>query len=242
MTPWMVDGKRFDFRLINARSWWIATELCRRHPQLTIIERHPPDGPHDSLALFDETVGRMVVDLNRAGSLGANIAGDGKDGGDGALGFGWAEVFSTEPLQTVMRLESDAGLAPPRKRLTTTGHLLSYRLISTLVEASANEPQPWDVRSAYVDAHGEDGGPSRHLFEEFRGAAEQRERIGKVPSGDPAHGFWAFRRRDQVEFMIDHWTMLYRRDREPVELELAFRGAERNLWKLIGQAFADELE
>ncbi|GER23618.1 hypothetical protein NCCP1664_21130 [Zafaria cholistanensis] len=242
MTPWMVDGKRFDFRLINARSWWIATELCRRHPQLAIIERHPPDGPHDSLALFDESAGRTLVDLNRAGSLGVNLPGDGKDGGDGALGFGWAEVFSTEPLRTVTRLESDAGLAAPRKRLATTGHLLSYRLITILVEASANGAQPWEVRSAYIDAPGEDRGPSRHLFEEFPGAAEQRERIGEVPSGDPARGFWAFRRRDQVEFMIDHWATLYRRERDPMELEPAFRDAGRNVWKLIAHVFADELE
>lgn len=230
----IAEGWHFDFRMVNARSWWLATELCRRHAQLAIVELHPTDGASDTLGIYDELVDSVIIEINRAGTI-TTRAGDDSDE------FGWIEVFGSEPFETVLRLERDAGLAPVSKPLKTTGPLLAYRIISAVVGASQNEKDPWDVRSAYLETYNGDGGVSRHLFEEFRGAQAQREKIGETPLGDPAHGFWGFRRSYEVEFMIDQWGHLYRREEDPVDLNQRFAEAGHNVWALVSAVLGDEL-
>ncbi|WP_454116041.1 TY-Chap2 family putative peptide chaperone [Microbacterium aurum] len=40
-------------RFVIAQSWWIASELVRRHPDLVIHESHPGGGMYDCLTGLD---------------------------------------------------------------------------------------------------------------------------------------------------------------------------------------------
>lgn len=40
-----------EWRMINVQSWWVASKLVRRHPQLGLIETHPGDGMYDCLSV-----------------------------------------------------------------------------------------------------------------------------------------------------------------------------------------------
>ena len=58
-------------RFVIAQSWWIASELVRRHPQLVVHEMHPGGGQYDVLAVFapPHDKARTIVMLNRAGTV-----------------------------------------------------------------------------------------------------------------------------------------------------------------------------
>src|SRR4051794_35374654 len=54
-------------RFILMQSWWLASRLVRRHPELKLIETHPGGGQYDCLTLRKDQGTR--VDINRVGSI-----------------------------------------------------------------------------------------------------------------------------------------------------------------------------
>jgi hypothetical protein len=225
------DGGTFDYWLVNARSWWIATELCRRHAQLSIGEWLGGERPQDSLGLYDEIRGSRIIDINRAGDLSV-----GSPGSAAEPELRWPQVFMAPARTAVLALERAAGLAAPAKPLRTAGSLLTYRLITTLVAAGATATRPCEVRSAFP--MGPEHTPAEHLFHDFRGAAERRRGAGTTPVGDAAHGFWSVQRNGEVACLLDTSAYLYSRDEAPVDLHPAFEASGRNIWRLVGSEFA----
>ncbi|MFC7532489.1 hypothetical protein [Actinoplanes sp. GCM10030250] len=54
-------------RFVIMQSWWLATRLVRRHPDLTVIETHPGGGQYDRLSLVRGQ--ENLININRAGSI-----------------------------------------------------------------------------------------------------------------------------------------------------------------------------
>lgn len=233
-------GATYDFWLVNSRSWWIATELCRRHARLSIGEWQDGGKPQDSLGIYDEVDGRLLVDINRAGDIW--VAGALSDAGtasakgtDGATRRSWSQVFASPAFATVLALEAAAGLRAPSRRLRTAGPLLGYRVVTAVVGRDATSSRPYDVRSAFPV--GPRSAVAEHLFRDFPEAGVARRTLEPVPFGEATRGFWAFRHDGEAAHLLDPAGTLYSRDRDPVDLHAAYQNLGRDLWRLVGEVF-----
>lgn len=47
----MIGSSALGHRLVGAQSWFVASELLRRHPSMTLIETHPGGGQNDCLSV-----------------------------------------------------------------------------------------------------------------------------------------------------------------------------------------------
>ncbi len=223
----MADGQILNPGLISARSWWLATMLCRRHSDLTVIEYHPGGGQYDCLGLYSAAARKPVIDLNRDGSIHRHLSGEGS--------LPWAEAFAGDHFDMVLKLERDLPDKGPIHTQPTSRKLLTYRVFEALASISATERFHWDIRSTYVDTSGHGGGPLSDPFTAFPGSAENRNSYGNHLLGDAAYGFWLLSRQNEPEFMVDDHGILYQQGEQPVDLYKSFDLNGRKLWCMMGK-------
>lgn len=223
----MADGRTLNSRLIVARSWWLATMLCRRHSDLTIIEYHPGGGQYDCLGLYSAVKREAIIDLNRDGSIHRHLSKEGS--------LPWADAFVDDHFDMVLTLERDLPQNTPIRTLPTSRKLLTYRVLEALASVSTTERFDWDIRSAYVDTSGYGGGPNTGLFTSFPGATENKESYGNHLLGDAEYGFWLLSREDGLKFMMDDHGILYQEGERPIDLYMSFNQCDRKLWPMMGK-------
>jgi hypothetical protein len=136
-------------RYVIEQSWWLASELCRRHPHLRIYEMHPADGMYDVLRVFvplTDPVGMgEVIDMNREGRIHLHDVETFKP-------VSWsAALAAQDPHDIVKQIESWRGWELTRKGPATTPTTLVYRLISRVLTKNLNGRNRWDARSIYLD-------------------------------------------------------------------------------------------
>lgn len=180
-------------RFVIARSWWIASELVRRHPELRLIETHPGGGQYDCLTLLrDEST---VVDLNRAGAIHFN----GETPSE--LAMTWLECFAhDDPHLSVKQIEAASGLTSPSPTPATSPAALVYRAVARVLAALVDDRDWWDVRNERVDS-------SNAYSTEPHGYVSLSPRAAELATqarpddllGDPAYRFWALLRSDEPE-------------------------------------------
>ncbi|WP_262103908.1 hypothetical protein [Arthrobacter sp. Marseille-P9274] len=227
----MVEGLSFSHRLIRPQSWWIATELCRRHPQFRIVETHPGGGMYDCLGLHDDRVNVTAVHLNRNGSI---HVGHGARPGS----FGWAEAFSRDSFEFIEHLEDLMGLKAPNSTSTTTARLLCYRVITNILLQSMNARKPWDahcLEEAFCDDEGK-----KKFVTQFPGIELDTERSDSSYLDGSIARHWMLRRKDgRPELVLNDDGMLYRRDSRPTDLYKLFKGNSRSISATVGLGLGD---
>ncbi len=228
----MADGRELNSRLISARSWWLATMLCRRHPDLTIIEHHPCGGHYECLGLYSAAAGEVVIDLNRDGSIHRHLSG-------GSLP--WADAFAGDHFDMVLKLERGLPSSGPIRTLPTNRKLLTYRILEALANVSATERFQWDISAAFADASRYGEGPFKELVTMFPGFSELKNSYGPLLRGDVGVGFWLVSRRNGPKFMVDDHGILYQQGEPPVDMYLSFNRHDRQLWRMMGQELGQYL-
>ncbi len=183
-------------RFVNAESWWVASELVRRHPELIVYEMHPGGGQSDVLCVttpdqLREQVERELprVWLNREGSI--HIL----RGADRETVATWPEVlFSPHPHSLVRVLEDETGWGSPQTTPAATPRTLVYRLIAASLQAMVNDRHPWDVRCDSIDSPGSFSSDNGFIarFPGADGLARESESLGIY--GEPQSLFWALLR------------------------------------------------
>src|SRR5262249_49627678 len=137
-------------RLIAAQSWYVASELVRRHPNLRITETHPGGGEYDCLSLHQPD-GYGVVHLNRAGRM--HVA---RPRTPGFQPISWTATLSFsangdlshhDVHPVVETLEHAAGLSTPHSMPPLVPATLTYRVIARVLGWLINEKDTWDARS-----------------------------------------------------------------------------------------------
>jgi hypothetical protein len=131
-------------RFIEAQSWWIASELARRHPQLVVAETaHPEVG--SSLVVYDPNyVVNIQVIFNRAAGIHIPSQPD--------FEVTWPKVFAAvSPHDIVKEIEDAlgipvAGTAPP-----TTERTIVYRVIAKVLATVADDRHSWIMRGERPD-------------------------------------------------------------------------------------------
>jgi hypothetical protein len=126
-------------RFVDAQLWWVASELCRRHPRLRMREIE-----HGEIGTFLEVVAWPDADdlrirLSRA--AGMEI-------------FGHADfcvatpelLAAANPHQVVKRLEAAHGIGDPELPPSTTRETIGYRAIAQALAMMVNSRHSRTVR------------------------------------------------------------------------------------------------
>ena len=193
-------------RLRIVQSWWLGSELVRRHPDLTLIETHPGGAQYDCLTLV--RAGREVeplVHMNRIGKIHI-VASD--------LSMTWAEERDFGDRHgAVRRIESAAGLSAPQATPPSAPTVLSLRAIYRILASMLNEREPWDARSAYYDSSGEGSGSVD--LSAFPSAANSiKVPRPNDPFGQPGYRFWCLGPGHASVAILDSDGGVHLRDKE----------------------------
>ena len=222
-------------RFIIAQSWWIASELVRRHPKLGLAETHPCSGMYDCLSLFatDGKHRTTLIDLNRVGSTHIHVNPDFEP-------LTWEEVHeTTDPHESIRRIEAGTGLKRPSPTPPTSPAALSYRVIARVLASMVNEKDPWDVRNEQLDSSISEGKP-RGYVAGFPRAAE----LAKVPHpGDvwaPGYQYWALLRAEQPVAILDTSGRVFLPDKQ-YDLNQLYKQGGRSITELIHRTLGEVL-
>lgn len=217
-------------RIVIAQSWWIASELVRRHPELMVYEMHPGGGSYDVLCVATpdqirpEASERIpLAMINRVGSIQAH-AGD-----DQVLVASWEQVLaSADPHWEVRELEAAVGWEQTSKPVTTR-RALAYRFFATALNMLSNSSATWDVRREFVDSsgfHGTHGG----YVAEFPAAIEAMRTTRALGIwGEPESHFWALLRGGKPVAVVSDEGVLYPSSGPPKNLVSAYEACGRRI-------------
>lgn len=192
----MADLER---RLRTVQSWWLGSELVRRHPKLLLIETHPAGGQADCLTLLrvDSHGGTQhpLVDLEQTGGI--HVGGHG-------IFMTWEEERDFGDRHGALkRVEIAAGLHAPTETPPSTGKTLTYRTLTSVLSTTLNERETWDARNLMLNAG--NVGPSRTFdLAPFPSAAEAvRDRRRDDLFGSPEYRFWGLLRGTKPVAVLD---------------------------------------
>lgn len=198
---------------IIMESWWIASELVRRRPELIVYEMHPGGGMYDVLSValpsvfkpgapFDQ---HPQVMLNRTGSLQVHHVGE-DNGGHAMLGS-WADVLAEpDPHGWVKLIENTAGFTPSKKAPPTTPRSLAYRVMAEALSMLRHDRRTWDVRNDFHDSSEES--PRNNYLSEFPLAQNDFGIVTRLGIySEPQSHFWALLRNGKpvAIISIDGW-------------------------------------
>ena len=204
-------------RYIIEQSWWLASELCRRHPHLRVYEMHPADGMYDMLRIFapltDPVRMGELVDMNRAGRIHLPDV----ESFDPIL---WSAGLSAQdPHEIVKKIERGRGWELTRKSPATTPTSLVYRLISRVLTRNLNDRYHWDARSVYLD-HALGSSRRSEFIDAFPTAegilAELRATTPQEQ--DCASRMWVITRDDDPAMLFDDRGFAHSKDGTRTEL------------------------
>lgn len=196
-------------RFVIAQSWWIASELVRRHPDLVIHESHPGGGMYDCLTLLTAEALTPIAQVNRAGTIRASE--------NSELSVRWDQVMSaSSPHAIVKQIEAATGLRPPARTPASTHKVLAYRFVAAALHAAVNDRHAWDARNEFIDT-----------ADWWPGDAELHGYLAAFPHAikdlrstphiglwhEPESHFWALLRAEKPVALVSIEGKVYVRDR-----------------------------
>ncbi|MGR2752824.1 TY-Chap2 family putative peptide chaperone [Agromyces arachidis] len=213
--PWgyVQPASRFQIE----QSWWIASELARRHPTHIVYEAHPGGGLGDEL--WVRPAGRLTdgdrwIRINRGGTIRVVTHRDDNAHVEGAVAHLADALAAADPHHLLKQIEAAANLSLTDPAPSSTGRSLAYRFISSALTMMLNDRHPWDCRNCYYDTAGYGTGPLDYL-EAFPDARADARAIRSEPwdLGNREAHFWALLRQNQPLALLSSEGRLYFRGR-----------------------------
>ncbi|MBA4248549.1 MAG: hypothetical protein C0444_09700 [Microbacterium sp.] len=232
------EGKTSAFtpahRYVIAQSWWVASELARRHPDLVIHEMHPGGGMYDCLALLSPGDLKPFVQLNRVGTIHVMSTPEYRTT--------WAEALeAASPHAVVKEIEQVADLKMPAKAPASTPRTLAYRFIAATLNATLNDRYRWDARNEFFDSS-EDNPTVLNGY--LAGFPEVRRSLPATPQmglwHEPESHYWALLRNDSPVAIVSIEGVVYRPDRQ-IDLTTEYRRHDSRMQPVVASALADVL-
>ena len=222
-------------RLINLQSWWVASELLRRHPELELVETHPGGGLYDCLTIIGERgPHELHIDLNRAGRMHVHSPMASRFDRT-RWGIEHPVEWSTERDQSDRRLiprflEDAVGLAAPAQTPVTTPKSLAFRMIYQLLLFALNEGAGWVARNAQLDSGDMTSNYELPYFDNIE-SAQGALRRGKSHNGQAIsrYDFWGMLRDDRCLGLIQTDGTLHLPGRDPVSLMSVYNTNKRDI-------------
>ncbi|WP_433303945.1 hypothetical protein ACQP2F_13470 [Actinoplanes sp. CA-030573] len=217
-------------RFVLSQSWWLAGEIVRRHPGITLVETHPGGGTYDCLTLMRDHA--TLIDINRAGSI--HVGGEGRP-----AGMSFESLFDHEnPAEIIALVEQGAGLRSAGSAPVTTPTALAFRVAAQVLALTVNDKRRWDVRSERVDSSGMDGGGRRWFVDRFPIAAERaRQRRPDDLLGDPYYRYWGVTSNGEAVAVLDTDGFAYVGE-QALHLPSLYQAHNRRLTPTVAAAFA----
>lgn len=205
--------------VLDAASWTLATEMTRRHPELTVLRYHPGGGQYDCLAIRSE--GSVHIDLNRVGRIHIHaIQGGGTPNWEPAE---WS-AYIADPRSFLALLEERARLPSVDALPPTTSRTLSYRVLAAFARLHVLGT-PVEIGMSAIDESGMGGGPAAWITD--------YPAVERATSAEP-FGFWRAKSKD-TEFVIETETAtLHRRDGSTIALPEKHNELGRKFGRLMG--------
>jgi len=185
----------------EAESWWLVSELVRRHPELTIIQTHPGGGQYDCLEVGRTVEGawRKVMDVNRHGSIHIMIEQASTQGGgeeddlddDDWMITDWVQraLASDDPHALLKDVEQRAGLAVHGSTPASSRRTLAFRVIASAARGAMTSKEWSPIRNWYFDSSG-GGGDEQGAAGPDRAGPRARVSLPDDVMGTPAYRFW----------------------------------------------------
>lgn len=219
--PWGYVAPASRFHL--EQSWWICSELVRRHPDHIVYEMHPAGGSADVLVVRPARKlrdGDGMVQINRGGTIRVEIHRDNNNPDWIDVGHSAVSIAERNPHALVKELESVARMGDVTTAPSSTPRSLVFRFASTVLTSLLNDRHSWDWRQSYLDSSGLLFDVPPRFIDRFPSASEEARRVEFEP--------WDWRIR-QAHF----WALL--RDDEPIAMvstegRLHFRGRVHELY------------
>ncbi|KAB1950061.1 TY-Chap2 family putative peptide chaperone [Brevibacterium linens] len=223
-------------RMVFLQSWWVASELIRRHPELELIETHPGGGLYDCLSvLSNEGSAKLDIDLNRNGRIHIHSATPSwfdSTRWDIRHPVEWSTELEQEDRRRIPRfLEDAAGLRPPSQTPVTTSKTLTCRAIYHLLLFALNEAEYWDIRNGKLDSSGMYSDSERPYFEGIESAqiALRQSRPLGWKANVPRYDFWGVLRDGKCLGLLQIDGTLHRPNAEPVNLMKIYNANKRDI-------------
>lgn len=185
-------------RFVEAQLWWVASEICWRHPHLRMREL-----VGDQVGSFVEVVSWPDADQLRIGF--SRVGGIRIYGHDGFVVPPPELLEQANAHAIVKRLELEHGIGLPERREPTTRETIGYRAIAWILGAMVNSRYCWTLRGERPDdpsvVH---GGPWLDGVLRWPSIAALRERWGTEAAHDalyqsaPAHAWVLMRDLEPV--------------------------------------------
>ncbi|WP_308465644.1 TY-Chap2 family putative peptide chaperone [Rathayibacter soli] len=130
-------------RFLHAHTWWIASELVRRHPHLR-IGTVLTDSNDRLLLVYDEPDAyRLQFDL--VGGAKYKLSGE-------VYSISWIEMMAGDnPHEVIKRLEAATGLGVPKNTPATTPKALVYRVVASALAVGVNDRHDWYAEEVTYD-------------------------------------------------------------------------------------------
>lgn len=232
----------FGSRLIEAASWYVATALVRRHPELRIIQTHPGGGQYDCLAIYRRGTDPFEgphLDLNRLGSAHIWISGQADPR---TWDNFWVEYLAApDPDPLICDLETQFDLTAPEHTPPTTPEVLVYRIIAEALGAQCWGRRPYSFQNAYLDTSGYGAGPDEAVFGAFPTASERRRVVETDDLYEVSeYRFWQLSRAGQPVALLEVSGHAFRADGTLKLMEL-YQSVGRRLWPVLDAVIGSDL-
>lgn len=210
-----------------AHTWWLASEIVRRHKGLELNTCISTLGLDETLGIFDSNGKRLLAFFSSEVPNRAVVDGNATP----AWAFGWDKIMGLSPRDAVASIEAKMGIFTPSHALQTTETSLIYRLIAKIVGSHIWSVDTWDAYSAgYYDAESKSIYLSDAL-DEFPTALDKHESAnGREISGRGPEGYWVLHKNGEEVFVLDRDGLLhFSSNRTPESLMKRFNSLGRNI-------------
>jgi hypothetical protein len=236
----LADTTSLQRSVLEAASWRLAAELCRRHPdRLRIYELHPGGGQYDCLSLATaEDDPRSLLQLNRHGSIHTLGRWDSRD--PDVDSRSWSAYFTEDPYLFLRTLEDDTALRPPSSVPATVEHTLVYRLLAATAAADVLGVRRRRIVSGFFDSSGEPCRARNELFADFPAADRRRtDPALERPLGIAEYRFWFVLDAGRPVACFDIAGVGWDGEGAEVDLLEAYQDCGRRLGVLLATCFPD---
>jgi hypothetical protein len=223
-------------RFALQQTWWLASELCRRHPEVLISRVQ--DAQLNQLLIVHEGATGKRVQFGLVGGI--------KYEHDGAVQqIDWASIIARHNAHDVLKhLESETGWGIPRDTPATTHRTLVYRIIAKLLALNLDDRHAW--QAVPLPILGDEDEPItawsvREQFPSLRDIASGylEEATALAADTEPETVFWheplwVLLRDMEPVAVLDEAGTAHLHEASTVDLMEAYDAVERDLNPVVG--------
>lgn len=232
-------------RFVIEQSWWICSELVRRHPDHVVYEMHPGGGLYDILAVRPARElgqGDATILINRGGTVRVAFHRSEHIPDQADVAHSSAALAQPSAHSLVKMLESVARLQVTAPAPPSAPRALAFRLASTALTALLNDRSEWDWRQVFHDTSGHSAGVLDYL-EDFPTAKADVRTVELEPwdQGVPQAHYWALLRDEEPAAVVSTEGVLHLREGSRIDLERAYASRGRNMHRLVSDVLISHL-